>query len=515
MKIIVIGGGIAGCSLALKLANAGHIVTLLEIKEELLNGSSDNTPCRLGMGFHYAADKRTAIKYLHSTLAFVKEHGSKYIVGHSESIEHPLRRGRYFIVNDSIFPHEKVLSTFEAIKAEYSNLVEADPSNAVFGDPEKFYNILTLNKYSNLVNTDVVTVGIETAEQILDWQKFKVDFIHQIRNHKNITVKTSTAVKLIKDSTSDGFVVTAKQGSQIVEEKADFVINAAWQNAEALGYQSGYKPTECTKRLKVIIEVKLPKVLINANPMFFCFGPHCAFNNIGNGKGFISYEPVTNIAKTNDIFFPKELQKYLDGDVSVEKKNDLASKIIAGTAKYIPSMAEAEFTGTIKFGIVKTYGNEASISDPHSSIHQRRESGVEEDQVGVIKNSAMKLLYGNSNANEVIQIIQKHCEINEEIKNIAEEVFPLTGKSNTHNFVLNHALSKTMQRYWILNGHEYNDSKKFEAAKFSTTKLKKIIASKQVVSEKLKEFFKSSPNSSISEETDSDNEQAQTPYLTI
>lgn len=466
--VVIIGGGIAGCSAALELAEKGYKVILLESKSELLSGSSDNTPCRLGLGFHYA-DQETAVKYLKSTLAFVKKYGSEYIVGNSKSIDHPLRRGRYFIVNDSSFEHEKVLRIYKAIQKAYAKLIEEDPKNAVFGESDNFYKILSVGKYKEQVNSDRVTVGIETAEQILDWPKFKTDLIERVRSHPNITVKTSTSVKLIKDASDQGFIVTTSQK----EEHGDFVINAAWQNAEALGYQSGYLSTPRTNRLKVIIEVELPPELINSNSMFFCFGPHCSFNNTGDGKGFISYEPVTNIEKSSDIIFPKNLQRYLDGDVTDLEKVDIAQKIIAGVTTYIPAMDKAKFTGVIKFGVVKIKTDEnANISSPTSDIHKRRESGVEEEQVGVTKNSAMKLLYGEPNANEVVAIIEKHGQINATIQSIAEQVF-------TSKPVLAHFLTKTMQRYWTVS----SSSNSFDA-----TQLKDITEKKQSVIEEIKQF---------------------------
>ena len=72
MKIGIIGGGVAGCSSALMLAELGYKVVLWEYNEDLLAGSSDATPCRLGI-FHYP-NQETALMCLDSTIALMKQY---------------------------------------------------------------------------------------------------------------------------------------------------------------------------------------------------------------------------------------------------------------------------------------------------------------------------------------------------------------------------------------------------------------------------------------------------------
>ena len=93
---VVVVGGVGGCCTALALARTQQFqIYLLEKNGELMRESSDVTPGRMGLGFHYA-DKETALYYLHATLEFTRKYGRfRQEVGRSETL-HPLRRGRYF-----------------------------------------------------------------------------------------------------------------------------------------------------------------------------------------------------------------------------------------------------------------------------------------------------------------------------------------------------------------------------------------------------------------------------------
>ena len=52
-KIVIIGGGIAGCTTAIELAKLGFDITILEKERDILLGTSARTPGRMGLGAYY------------------------------------------------------------------------------------------------------------------------------------------------------------------------------------------------------------------------------------------------------------------------------------------------------------------------------------------------------------------------------------------------------------------------------------------------------------------------------
>lgn len=486
--ICIIGGGIAGSITGIELAEKGYSVVILEKKSHILEGTSNVTPGRMGLGFHYVHEE-TATMYLRSSIEFVKKYQSKVKnlrIGEDKPLDHYLRRGRYFITKDSLFSVDHILRTYETLKTLYKQLCEEDQTNQVFGDPELFYTQLKPADYENLVDTEKVVLGIETAEHLLNWANFKTYLCETINNHSNIKVLTSNdAIRFEHDLDKEKHIVISKDEENIVYKKnkitADYVINCAWENVEYLTVKAGLtypdktgkthpdKAPTRTNRLKILVAAKLPNRLKSKNSMFFCMGPHCMFSNMGNGVGYMTYAKVTNFMNSNAVTVPNKISAYLNYHGGNEADNDVeetarskGNDIINGVAEYIPAMKGAEIID-VRFGVVITKGG-VNIYDHKSSFHQRNYSGVDDKfPIGWINNSSMKLLYGYNNAQAVVKIIQNQEEIRKNLhKNYTQYFVP-------GNKIKSKAILKTVLKYF--------DSSELTSEKIETLKhdMEKIV----------------------------------------
>lgn len=431
IQIVVIGAGAGGANTALSLAKLGHRIILLDArdqvgvidegKEEKRKQKSVSTswinPGRAGHGFHYI-DLTTGKMLMESTIGVHRQYpGIQIGAEHLES--HPLRKGRYFITKNSLFPKEQILMVYSQLQEHYRMLVQKDSENQVLGHPDDFFRILKPEEYQEIVDVSQVDVGIETTERLIDPALLAKIIFDKVKEEKNITLLTASKVTQVRYGQDKNFTVVLQDGSTIA---ADQIINCAWEGMEAIDQTLGLfdVSVKCTNRLKVLAVVELPTELYDQNSMFFCMGAFCMFSNCGNGVGLMTYAPITNVANYQDSKIDDIGRKLLAGTASPEEVKQYGEGIIQGVAQWIPTMAKARLI-TVRFGVVKTYGD-VDIFDPRSAVHSRDYFGVDCKQIGYVGNACMKLMNLDENAKLVVELFTQNLNADEKIKVLSHSV---------------------------------------------------------------------------------------------
>jgi len=277
--VAVIGGGIAGCTSALKLAGAGYKVDLYESAEHLLSRTSDATPCRLGVGFHYM-DTNTAILTLRTNIDLVRylirKTGNHFQVQNYDNGRFSPKRIYYVIAKETVVPLDEIREIFTQIREEYRRLVEKDPENAVFGPVENFYQEIDKNLLTETIKVDDVLTVYDTCESLFDWPLFKPFIIGEVHSNPKIKVHTETNVLAIQRS--EDLKMSVK--SQLGERHYDFLVNSSWHNADQLNQNLELRDYHCQtiNRVKCMAIVELPKSLRNKS-FLFGYGPFCALSS--------------------------------------------------------------------------------------------------------------------------------------------------------------------------------------------------------------------------------------------
>jgi hypothetical protein len=406
-EVVVVGGGAAGCGSALALAENGWSVSLFE-KNTLLSGTSSETAGRLGLGFHYM-DLQTSEMLLRATIRFVKTFPG-FRIGETLPWSDSLRHGRYFITNNSLASPSEILSVYESLKQVYADIVKTDPSNMVFGHPQDFYRILEPKEYEHDVNMGNVVLGVETAEHLLDWEKFQAHLDKCVKSHENITVYERAelvGVERAPGDTEQRFKLQFNFGKKKRRVYCDYVVNSTWHEIDKLNQLAGFPQHVIprTNRLKVLLHVRLPNSMLNFHSMFFCIGAFCMFANLGDGTALVSYAPVTNITMSTEISISKETSRLLTKGPTEKESLFLSDGILHGAATFIPELESAEVLG-LNFGIVQTRGA-VNLHDVGSPFHKRAYFGVRSESPGWISNPCMKLIYMLENGEIAVDILEK------------------------------------------------------------------------------------------------------------
>ena len=74
MKVAIIGGGIFGCTCAIRLANNNISVTILKEKNDILQAASRVNQYRLHQGYHYPRSSKTVEQVKKGSKLFIKEY---------------------------------------------------------------------------------------------------------------------------------------------------------------------------------------------------------------------------------------------------------------------------------------------------------------------------------------------------------------------------------------------------------------------------------------------------------
>lgn len=489
-NIAIVGGGIGGCATALALAENGVKTTIIEGLEELLSATSDHTPGRMGLGFHYLSDPETAVMYLKATIEFARKHQG-FMIGEREGDNPRLKHGRYFVTPDSFVSPDDVVACANHIQAAYAALVAEDASNAVFGPPESFYRILDPSEYVGDVNPERVALAIETQEHLLDWPRFKQHLLEKITDNPHITVIKGYKVTATScNAAGDGFVISAKDAngeSHTIE--SSHVINATWQNIEALNATMGFQMVEGsrTNRLKLLLEVELPEAMQDKPSMFFCMGPHSMFTNLGNGLGRMTYAPVTNFADTHKEFevlerllqVPEQYERWMNHGLSPDEVALYGQQILEGAIKYMPGLEDAKIKAVYP-GIVKSKGT-VEIYNPDSAYHKRAYSGVDEQQIDWIDNACMKLFYCEKNAERIVDILKEHVKAD---KTIANHLMPAVNNNvpaGSGSAIISGAVKNHVRRNFTANEFSDEDFSSATIARIVSSMKNKKEANREVV----------------------------------
>lgn len=409
-RVAIVGGGVAGVASANALAEMGYAVSLFD-PLPLLSGTSNNTPGRLGMGFHYATPD-TAAMLFDTTIDLVQRYPHATL-GRQLPLGHPLRRAQYFVARDSLFGTEEIAAVHDMLAERYAEAWRHSRGALPFGEPGRFLRRLREEEYRGYVHPDEVRMGVDTAEVLMDWPEIRSRLDARVRASAHVDVYEGHKVEgLHRRRAFDWSITIRDTDGRLHRFDVQMVINCAWQNIDAINAMAGL-PVQAgaVNRLKVLLRAKLPPRLRERSSMFFCMGPFAMFSNMNDGEGMMTYAPVTNLvaAEAGDEHALAEINRILRRGVDAAESQRLADALRQGVARFIPAMSEAEPVA-LKFGVVRTRG-ECDLWDRKSDVHHRDYTGVHAESEDFITHAATKLIYFARNADRVAELVRRRMPL--------------------------------------------------------------------------------------------------------
>lgn len=447
-SIAVIGGGIAGCTTALRLAKIGYKVSIFESAPQLLSSSSDATPCRLGVGFHYM-DEATALLTLRTNIALIRylieTTGFDFSVRNYQDGKLSVKRIYYVVMEDSVVPASETKALFEKIRQEYAKMISDEPQNAVFGPAEDFYRDVSKEEVKDLINLERVVAIYDTCESLFNWPLLKSYLAGSLHNEGDIDIYKQVKVTAIRQKSH----LKMEVESYDKKWEFDYIINASWYSTDILNKTLGpiIRKSNTINRVKCMATINIPEKLYNKS-FLFAYGPFCALStryHEGKHMGYLTYEKVTNLMQIpGNQELTEEQERYITGNLEEEEKESLGNRILEGATQFIPDLAEAEYSN-LKVGVVRTDGGIIDISSKDRHF-ERTFRGVYPACYGVIVNECRKHTYWNENSRLSVEFLKTQMKIRKIILNIVQLHYQ---NKSPHSHVLTRALSARLDEMFI------------------------------------------------------------------
>lgn len=307
-QIAVIGGGIFGTTLALKLAARDYRPIVFERDQAILRGASHNNQNRLHLGYHYPRDLETALQSRRGYQRFCDTY--------PESISRPFPNAYYIANEGSLTTPEAFLGFCERAGLPYS--------------------VLSTRQFPVQVNN--TALGIAVSEAVYDSRALRRIICDRLAETK-VRVRTSTEVLRV-DRKRIGYSLYTAAGESVY---CDGVVNCSYADINRVTHQLGYGVSEQQYEYTVIpiVKCRIPRVGVTIMD-----GPFMTFLPFGHSEQFLLYHvKYTVVEQQISTMMPDHWRDPGTTPFARLDKEELYNRMIDACAYFVPDLKRATLVG--------------------------------------------------------------------------------------------------------------------------------------------------------------------------
>ncbi len=399
-KIVIVGGGVAGASVALYFGQLGLDITLFEKESGLITGPPF---CHLHAGgnlYREISDKQ-CVTLLKQSIDFLRFY--PYTVDYRPTVI-------VLPITDNSTP-DALLPRLSLLTHEYENLIAQDKQNEVLGTPENYYKsysreeVVALKEKETVSNPNNCDDWMIPVAKNIDLEKVQFPLIMvqeyglnlfrlaagtalSIESLENVVLHTNTVVHNIqKECHSEGWVVSFVKEDKSHQESFDYLINAAGFRTGKIDDMIG-APCQGMVEFKAAYvskwddhnNIKFPEIIFHGErgtPQGmgqFTPYPHGYFQLHGMTKEITLYEDGL-VANTMVSCQPKLGQDFLDKiekSWTKEETEERTNAAIKHLSQFIPSFSTAHVGSKPLFGAQQIPGDDPTLRVAEVSFPKER-----------------------------------------------------------------------------------------------------------------------------------------------
>lgn len=367
-KIVIIGAGIQGVSVALALAARGVDSTILESQPEPLRGASYGNEGKIHLGLVYALDHSgdTGLEMLKGAHSF-----APLLDRWCGQLPWQAWRSagfRYAVMPGSLADLPMLEAYYEQLRLRIPEAIDNLPvTPSYFGESLSWLSKRAGDdRGSPRVNGRGVPC-VDTQEIAIDVGLFTAKLKDVVRENPRITLCSNSRVNSAERS-GTGFRLGVESADETRQIDADVVINCAWTDRIRLDRQV----SECNKDARLTYRIKhrvivRPRSSVNdLMPVTMVQGPYGDVTPYRDGSIYLSWYPecrtyIDHMPPPVDVCGPEIL-------------GAIAARTLKQMADMFPDLIDAQILSCSP-GIIVAEGCGRDVDDPDSELHRRSTSG--------------------------------------------------------------------------------------------------------------------------------------------
>lgn len=352
-EIGIVGGGLMGCLAGIRLERAGHRVTLLERRPQLLDGASRRNEGKIHRGYTYGLDPTG------ETARILAQRGAEFApllaeaVGPKAADIYLEQRQWYVMPRTSALDIDGAERHIRAVAALDPEHGEAGVSRVSEHQVRRWFS-------------DEIIAAFEVPEASVDCMKL-CDLVRATVEDTSIEVRTGIDVSSITDD--DRPTVRAEDGTMFWP--FDVVINAAWDGMPAIERRAGAMMHPLCLRAKVGFVTEVIGPVPNSS-VTFVYGSFGDLVPQGGSRAYISWYPSALMGLTTQI---EQGAAWFDDVAAGFDFARCYEESCAAFSRLIPGLRFADQPLETRAGTILAAGA-TDISDPQSQLHGRAKSGL-------------------------------------------------------------------------------------------------------------------------------------------
>lgn len=381
MRVAVLGAGLAGCCVALELADAGFEVTLFDRAEQPLSRASLGNEGKVHLGMVYANDAsgRTAQMMAMGAACFEPLLG-RWLATDSldAATSDPFI---YAVPADTLLPADAIRHHFDKVCRLWEACAPAGSRGYLRSIERPFWSELKVGSDGDPFDPRMISHAFATQERAVDPARICAELRTRLAAEPRLGVRCLTEITGVGREPRGGFRVEFRQANADAEtvavtiEKFDTVVNALWEQRLAIDrtLDPGMAVRPVVHRYRCGIRcdaVEVARGMPTVTFMLGSYGDTVAYPE----SAYASWYPA-GLRSQEFTLKPSRTEVRL----SVDDEQQLVVDTLANLRRFMPGAADVLQPAAGRWravgGYITAWGS-SGIEEVSSELHQRHALGV-------------------------------------------------------------------------------------------------------------------------------------------